>query len=181
MAVGPSALPCAGAAPPQRPPPKPSLATVSLCSQHCPPSTAMPPRPRRGRPCACPRPSWHEIPTPIHIPSPDSHQTPSRPPPQSPHQPPHTRKSQSITRIPKITVQTKSPHTPYHSPSRKSPKSQFRQNPPKNPQNPCYNNKSVQVFSPCTALPTIHHRRLSSRTTRYTRIPGVTHNVQNPL
>ena len=68
-AVGPAALPCAGAAPPQRPPPKPSLTHRTPSSQQCVssklaaanqyharPPCALSPSTRRGTPCGCPSP-----------------------------------------------------------------------------------------------------------------------------
>ena len=104
---GASALPCAGAAPPQRPPPKPSLATATLCTRHRPPPTAFPLNRPRQTPCtrkSQPITRIPQITVQTSPPNPPSHQ-----------QPPHTRKSQTIT---------------------KSPKSQFRQNPPFPPPTP---------------------------------------------
>ena len=123
---GASALPCAGAAPPQRPPPKPSLATATLCTRHRPPPTAFPLNRPRQTPCTRKSQPITRIPQ----------ITVQTSPPNPPCQPPHTRKSQTITKISQITVQTESsllstnPCTrANHSPSRKSSKSQFRQNP----------------------------------------------------
>ncbi len=66
-AVGPSALPCAGAAPPQRPALSRHRANSSPAT--CLANSIPPKRPGRGRPCACPPP-----PPPSPSPSPQAPQ-----------------------------------------------------------------------------------------------------------